>query len=36
MGVSFLAIFLELLLPVGRAVPVRVEVPSRAEGHFVA
>lgn len=33
-GVSFLAIFLELLLPVGRRVPVPVEVP--AEGHYVA
>jgi hypothetical protein len=36
MGVSFLVIFLELLLPVGRAVPVSLEVPSRAEEHFVA
>ena len=33
-GVSFLAIFLELLLPVGRRVPVRVELP--AEGQYVA
>jgi hypothetical protein len=33
-GVSFLAIFLELLLPAGRRVPVRVEVP--AEGQYVA
>ena len=33
-GVSFLAIFLELLLPVGRRVPVPVEVP--AEGHYAA
>lgn len=36
-GVSFLAIFLELLLPVGRRVPVPVEqMPARAEGHYVA
>jgi len=33
-GVSFLAIFLELLLPVGRRVPVPIEVP--AEGHYAA
>jgi hypothetical protein len=33
-GVSFLAIFLELLLPVGRRVPVRVELP--AEGQYVS
>ena len=33
-GVSFFAIFLELLLPVGRRVPVRVELP--AEGQYVA
>jgi hypothetical protein len=33
-GVSFLAIFLELLLPVGPRVPVRVELP--AEGQYVA
>jgi len=33
-GVSFLAIFLELLLPVGRRVPAPVEVP--AEGHYAA
>jgi hypothetical protein len=33
-GVSFLAIFLELLLPVGRRVPVRVEIA--AEGQYVA
>jgi hypothetical protein len=33
-GVSFLAIFLELLLPVGRRVPVRVELA--AEGQYVA
>jgi hypothetical protein len=36
MGVSLLVIFLELLLPASRAVPARVEVPSRAEEHFVA
>jgi hypothetical protein len=36
LGVSFLAIFLELLLPASRTVPARVEVPSRAEQHFVA
>jgi hypothetical protein len=36
MGVSFLVIFLELLLPVSRAVPARVAVPSRVEEHFVA
>lgn len=36
-GVSFLAIFLELLLPVGRRVPVPVEeVPAGAEGRYVA
>jgi hypothetical protein len=35
-GVSFLGIFLELLLPVSSAVPARVEVPSRAEEHLVA
>jgi hypothetical protein len=33
-GVSFLAIFLELLLPVGRRVPAPVELP--AEGQYVA
>ena len=32
-GVSFLAIFLELLLPVGRRVPVPVEVPAE---HYAA
>jgi hypothetical protein len=36
-GVSFLAIFLELLLPARRRVPVPVEeVPARIEGHYVA
>jgi hypothetical protein len=36
-GVSFLAIFLELLLPVGRRVPVPVEeVPAGVEGRYVA
>jgi hypothetical protein len=35
-GVSFLAIFLELLLPASREAPVRVEVPSRAQEHSVA
>jgi hypothetical protein len=36
-GVSLLALFLELLLPVGRPVPVPVEeMPARAEGHYVA
>jgi hypothetical protein len=33
-GVSFLAIFLELLLPAGRRMPVRVE--AHAEGQYVA
>ncbi len=33
-GVSFLAIFLELLLPVGRRVPVPVDLP--AEGQYVS
>jgi hypothetical protein len=35
-GVSLLAIFLELLLPVGRRVQVPVEIPARVEGHYVA
>lgn len=36
-GVSFLAIFLELLLPIRRRVPVPVEeIPARVEGHYVA
>ena len=35
-GVSLLAIFLEILLPVRRALPVPVEMPARAEGHYVA
>jgi hypothetical protein len=35
-GASLLAIFLELLLPVVRRVPVPVEVPVRAERHYVA
>jgi hypothetical protein len=36
-GVSLLALFLELLLPVGRPVPVPVEeMPAHAEGHYVA
>jgi hypothetical protein len=35
-GVSFLAIFLELLLPARRRVTVPVVVPNRAEGHYVA
>lgn len=35
-GVSLLAIFLELLLPARRRVPVPVEVPATAEQHYVA
>jgi hypothetical protein len=35
-GVSLLAIFLELLLPARRTVPVPIEMPARAEGHYVA
>ena len=36
MAVSLLAIFLELLLPVRRRIPVPVEVPARAEQPYVA
>jgi hypothetical protein len=35
-GVSLLAIFLELLLPEGRRVLVSVEAPAYAEEHYVA
>ncbi len=35
-GVSVLAIFLELLLPTVREVVVPVEVPARVQGHYVA
>lgn len=35
-GVSILAIFLELLLPMRRAIPVPIDLPARAHGHSVA
>jgi hypothetical protein len=35
-GVSFLAIFLEFMLPATRRVPIHVAVPANAEGHYVS